>query len=51
VHAEVPTRIRAGDWTVDEERVRLGGSTLHVAVGYLVTDGLIRRVVMMRSDL
>jgi len=51
VVAEVPTRIRAGDWTVDEERVLLADGELHVAVGYKVADGLIQLVVMMRSDL
>lgn len=51
VSAEVPTRIRAGDWVVDEERVQLGGQQLHVAVGYEVLDGLIQSVVMMRSDI
>ena len=51
VTAEVPTRIRAGDWTVDEERVRLADRELHLAVGYKVEGGLIKLVVMMRSDL
>lgn len=51
VTAEVPTRIRAGSWVVDEEKVRLTQGELHVAVGYEVRDGLIRSVVMMRSDL
>ena len=51
VTAEVPTRIRAGAWVVDEERVRLGDDQLHVAVGYLVAEGAIQLVVMMRSDL
>jgi hypothetical protein len=51
VVAEVPTRIRAGAWTVDEERVRLGADELHVVVGYRVRGGLIDAVVMMRSDM
>jgi hypothetical protein len=51
VTAEVPTRIRAGNWVVDDERVQLGEECLHVAVGYEVRDGLIQSVVMMRSDL
>jgi hypothetical protein len=51
VTAEVPTRIRAGDWVVDEEKVRLADRELHVAVGYEVRDGLIHAVVMLRSDL
>jgi uncharacterized protein (TIGR02246 family) len=51
VTAEVPTRIRATNWVVDEERVRLGGQDLHVVVGYEVRGGLIQSVVMMRSDI
>jgi uncharacterized protein (TIGR02246 family) len=50
VLARVPTRIRAGEWTVDEEKVRMGDEELHVAVAYRVVDGLIRTVVMLRSD-
>lgn len=50
LRAEVPTRIRAGDWTVDEEVVDLGGEQLHVAVAYRVQDGLIRTAVVFRSD-
>jgi uncharacterized protein (TIGR02246 family) len=50
VRARVPTRIRAGEWTVDEEKVRMGAEELHVAVAYRVVDGLIRSVVMLRSD-
>jgi uncharacterized protein (TIGR02246 family) len=49
--AEVTTRIRAGNWVVDEEKVQLADAKLHVAVGYEVRDGLIRAVVMMRPDL
>lgn len=51
VTVDVPTRIRADNWVVDEEKVRLGDQDLHVAVGYEVRDGLIRSVVMMRSDM
>lgn len=51
VTAEVKTRIRAGGWVVDEEKVQLGDTQLHVAVGYEVRDRLIHSVVMMRSDL
>ena len=51
VVAEVPTRIRAGGWTVDEERVQIGDQVMHVAVCFLVADSLIRHVVMLRSDL
>lgn len=51
VAAQVVTRIRVGEWVVDEERVGLGDDTLHVVVGYLVRDGLIRAGVMIRSDL
>ena len=50
VHAEVPTRIELDDWTVDEEIVHRGEQVLHVVVGYLVRDELIRSVVMIRSD-
>jgi hypothetical protein len=49
--AQVPTRIRAGRWVVDEEKVRLADGELHVVVGYEVREGLIHSVVMMRSDL
>jgi hypothetical protein len=51
VTAEVPTRIQAGDWVVDEEKVHLAAGELHVAVGYEVRGDLIQSVVMMRSDL
>ncbi len=52
LEAVVPQRVRAGDWTVDEERVHLAdGDDLHVLVGYEVRDGLIRTAVMLRSDL
>ncbi|MFN2562869.1 MAG: nuclear transport factor 2 family protein [Jatrophihabitans sp.] len=49
--AQVPTRIRAGRWVVDEEKVHLSEGELHVVVGYEVHEGLIHSVVMMRSDL
>ncbi len=49
--AVVPRRVRVGDWTVDEERVHLAeGDDLHVLVAYGVRHGLIRSVVMLRSD-
>lgn len=51
VTAEVATRIRVGEWVVDEERVQLGDDQLHVVVGYLVREGLVRAGVMIRSDL
>lgn len=50
VSAEVPNRIRAGDWIIDEEQVQRGHEQFHVAVGYEIRDGLIRSVVMMRSE-
>lgn len=51
VNAQVSTRIRTGEWVVDEEWVQLTDEQLHVVVGYLVRDSLIRAVVMIRSDL
>jgi len=51
VVAEVPNRIRAGGWVVDEEKVQLGEQQLHVAVAYEVRDELIQSVVMLRSDM
>ena len=51
VTARVPTRIEAGGWVVDEERVELADSELHVVVAYKVVDELIQTVVMLRSDL
>jgi uncharacterized protein (TIGR02246 family) len=50
VHAHIAGRLRAGEWTVDEEEVRQGDIRLHVLVGYRVRDGLIDLVVMLRSD-
>ena len=52
LHAEVPTRIRAGDFVVDEERVRglnLPGlpPEMHVAVVYRVRDGQIAHVRLL----
>jgi hypothetical protein len=52
LRATVPQRLRAGDWTVDEERVSWEpGQELHVLVAYRVRGGLIDQVVMLRSDL
>jgi len=51
LHAEVPTRIELGEWTVDEEIVEWGDQQVHAVVGYQVRDDLIRNVVMIRSDL
>lgn len=50
VHATVTGRLRAGEWTVDEEHVHLDDSRLHVLVGYRVRNELIDLVVMLRSD-
>lgn len=50
LHAVIAGRLRAGEWTVDEERVRIAGELLHVLVCYHVRDGLIDHVVMLRSD-
>jgi len=50
LNAEITGRLRAGEWTVDEERVRGADLDLHVLVGYRVRDDLIDLVLMMRSD-
>jgi hypothetical protein len=50
LNAEILGRLRAGEWTVDEERVRAETAELHVLVGYRIRDNLIDLVVMMRSD-
>lgn len=50
LHASVEGRLRAGEWTVDEERVVLEGESLHLLVAYRVEAGLIRDVVMLRAD-
>jgi AcrR family transcriptional regulator len=50
LHAGIAGRLRAGEWTVDEERVRMAGALLHVLVSYHVRDGVIDHVVMLRSD-
>ncbi len=50
LHATVTARLRAGEWTVDEEHVTIDGVARHLLVGYQVVDRLIRNVVMMRSD-
>lgn len=50
LHASIKGRLRAGAWTVDEERVVIDGEPVHVLVAYRVDTGLIRDVVMMRSD-
>jgi hypothetical protein len=46
--AEIVDRLRAGEWTVDHERVHRGGRTLDVLVAYRVRGGLIDRVSMLR---
>jgi hypothetical protein len=48
LHAEIVSRVHAGDWTVDLERVSRSGTTVEVLVAYLVGDGLIKRVIMFR---
>lgn len=50
LHASVQGRLRAGEWTVDEEQVVLEGVPLHLLVAYHVEAGLIRDVVMLRTD-
>lgn len=50
VHANISGRLRAGEWTVDEEHIQQGDSQLHVLVGYRVRDDLIDLVVMLRTD-
>jgi hypothetical protein len=52
LHVEVPTRIRAGEFVVDEERVvgvNLPGfpAEMHVAVAYRVRDGKIVHVRLL----
>lgn len=51
VHVEVPTRLAAGDWIVDEEHVSVGGGEMRALVGYGIHDGVIRHVVMLASDM
>ncbi len=48
LHAEIVSRVRAGDWTVDLERVSRSGSTIEVLVAYLVGENLIKRAIMLR---
>jgi uncharacterized protein (TIGR02246 family) len=48
LHAEIVSRVHAGDWTVDLERVSRSGTTMEVLVAYLVGDDLIRRGIMFR---
>lgn len=50
LHASVEGRLRAGEWTVDEERVVLHGLPVHLLVAYRVEAGFIHDVVMLRSD-
>lgn len=50
LHAEIVGRLRAGEWTADEERVRMAGELVHVLVGYRVRNDLIDHVVMLRTD-
>lgn len=49
LHCRVVTRLRAGAFVVDEERVTGRGDTeLHVIVVYTVRDGLIAHVRILR---
>ncbi len=50
LHASLGGRLRAGSWTVDEERVVHDGESLHLLVAYRAQAGLIQDVVMLRSD-
>jgi hypothetical protein len=47
LHADILGRVRAGEWTVDHERVTWGTEMLEVLVAYRVVDGSIARVVML----
>jgi hypothetical protein len=49
VHADVPQRLAAGGWTVDEEHVTRGGESFVVLVAYHVRDGLIDRVLLLQE--
>ena len=49
VHADVPHRVAAGGWTVDEEHVTRGGESFVVLVAYHVCDGLIDRVLLLQE--
>ena len=48
LHAEIVTRVRAGGWTVDLERVTRSGATIEVLVAYLVDGERIERAIMLR---
>jgi hypothetical protein len=48
VHAEVVTRVRAGDWVVDHERVTRPGMSLEVLVAYEVSGNRITRMITLR---
>ena len=49
LHCEVVTRIRVGDYVLDEERVSgRGPDVLHVIVIYRVANGLIEHVRTLR---
>jgi hypothetical protein len=49
LRAEVPHRVSAGSWTVDEEHVTRGDEAMTVLVAYHVNDGRIDRVVMLQG--
>ena len=46
LHIDVPRRLHAGSWTVDEEHVTSSERTMQALVAYQIADGLIVRVVM-----
>jgi uncharacterized protein (TIGR02246 family) len=51
LHVRIENRLRAGEWTVDEERVTVGDRNMHALVGFQVKDGLIHTVVVLSSDM
>jgi hypothetical protein len=49
LHADIVTRLHAGEWVLDEEVVTLQDEEMHALVGYRVDGGLIRDVVMLTA--
>ena len=50
LHAELVGRLTAGPWVADQERiVGIGPEPVHAIACYLVEDGRIRRVRMLRA--
>ncbi len=47
LHASLVHRVRAGSWTVDEERLVSGDLQMEALVAYQVVDGIITRVVIL----